>query len=202
MRKALGLFICFVGIAISIFWASEWNFIDAVSFIDIATTFSIVVPAAGFIIGTGSFKAFIAGINCILSKKYRITEKLLDEAVSLFELLAKVVVNATVVSIFIGLCLTLLNLDDPASLGPKISIALLAALHGAFINLVFIHPAIYMLKKKRTEEPLEDNDANIHAVRARDREAVDKLLQLCFEKGITREDIMNADGIDLRKKLQ
>lgn len=148
---------------------------------------------AAVLISTSNFKTFIMGINGAISKKYQMSKEQCDKTISLFQLLRKTVFNTSILILVVSIMFILGNLSDVSHLGPAIAVALIAIAYGAFINLFMIDPAIYILGHKHEDEPAK-------IARIKDKEALDKLLQLCFEKGLTHEDIMNADEIMLHKK--
>jgi hypothetical protein len=107
-------------------------------------------------------------------------------------LLGKTTTCVSAATTLIGLILLLFALDTPLEMGKKIAMALVSLFYGATLHLLFIQPALYKFKLPQTEEPAR-------IARIKNKEAIDKLVQLCFEKGLTYEDIMEADDIQLRR---
>jgi flagellar motor component MotA len=191
MRVLGFLFISF-GLLIVIFIAAGGNLNAMSTFVDWPSVLPLLLTVTGVIMGTGSFKTFVVGFNAAISRKYRISDEQREDAIDLFNMLSKVIYYVTAATTLIGMILTLYTLSDPAALGGKVAIMLVSLFYGAIVNLLFIQPTIYVLKKRQTEEPAR-------VARIRDKAAIDKLVQLCFEKGLTYEDIMEADDIQLRK---
>ena len=165
-------------------------------FIDWSVLTAFVLIFVGVIIATTGFKTFISGINGVMSKKYQMTAQMRDKALSLFRLLQKSTFYTMVLITVLGVLGVLTSLDDISGLGPALFIALIGIVYGSFINLAFLCPAIYILEHKLDEE----TEKPAAKIKDRDKEAVEKLLQLCFEKGLSHEDIMAADEISLRKQ--
>jgi flagellar motor component MotA len=172
--------------------ASEGRLLDMTTFIDGPTVFYFVLTIGGAVVSTGGFKTLVSGINGIFSRKYQMTDEQREKSVELFKFLGKVTALASIVLMFSGVILLMLNLNDPSTMGTHVGVALMAVFWGAAIEMLFIQPAVYMLNQKREPEPAR-------AARIKDKEALEKLAQLCFEKGLTYEDIMEADDIQLRK---
>ena len=190
--RTLGSLIIFMALTIALIWSTG---MEIGLIIDESVLLAYVAVLAGIITATGSFKTFISGINGVVSKKYRMTEELRDKALSLFKLLKKSTIHATVLITVLGLLATLYRMEDISKLGSAVAVALLSILYGAFINLALLNPAIYILCQKQED----DATSRVAKIKNRDKEAVEKLLQLCFEKGLTHDDIMAAEDITLRK---
>jgi len=164
-------------------------------FFNIPSLFGHLIMMASVIVATSSFKTFIMGINGAFSKKYLMTKEQCEKTIALFKMLQKTVNYTSLLMVVIGLMVVLGNLTDLSSIGPSLSLSLIAIVYGVIINLAFIQPAIYILSHKHESEPA-------HIARIKDKEALDKLMQLCFEKGLTHEDIMDANEITLRKSSE
>jgi len=162
-------------------------------FFNIPSLYGHLIVLASVLVITASFKTFIMGINGAFSKKYQMTEEQINKTLDLFRLLQKTVNYTSVLLVLIGLVIVLGHVSDILSLGPSIALTLISPLYGVLINIAFINPVIYILQHKHEDEPAK-------AARIKDKEALDKLMQLCFEKGLTHEDIMDADEITLRKR--
>jgi len=189
MRTLIFLLLLFIGMAFAIIGSNG----VIGHFINLPSLFGHLIILASVIVATSSFKTFIMGINGAFSKKYIMTKEQCDKTMQLFNLLQKTIIYSCIVQFFIGFVIVLNHLGDVSSWGPSIAMTLIAPIYGALINIAFIQPAIYILSHKHESEPS-------HIARIKDKEALDKLMQLCFEKGLTHEDIMDADEITLRKK--
>ena len=100
-------------------------------------------------------------------------------------------VYAALFLLFTGLVAMLGMVDDPSYLGPVMAVALLSMVYGALINIVFILPAIHILKHRKNPE----EDATVT-----EKQVIDKLLELCHKQGISPEEIMDAEEISLRNR--
>ena len=85
----------------------------------------------------------------------------------------------------------IVQLDDPRHIGSMLATSLLSVVYGLIINLVFIYPAIYILKHRENIEPVKVISEKL---------IVDKLLELCHKKGISPEEILEADDISFGNK--
>ncbi len=196
--RIIGFLLSLLGLAITVYVAADGDMYSISHIFDFWNLMPFVLAYAGVIVGTGSFKAFVMGVNAAISKKYRITDAQRDDAVELFRLLGRMTAYVSAAVVFIGLTMLLTNLNDPGSMGVRTGVILIAFLYGAAIQMLFIQPTIYMLTKRQTEEPAR-------AARIKDKEALNKLAQLCFEKGITLdvdvqpEVAVKGDGEQLKR---
>lgn len=193
MRRKVGFLLCLSAMWLMVVSGSDWQLGNVSLFLNLPTLIYNCMILTGVILYTSGFKTFIAGLNGVFSKNYHMTDELRAEATDLFILLRKTVTLAGVALTCISLCLLLLYLDDPSAIGPNVAVALLALLYAAFINMALINPILYLLQHRKDAEPAK-------VARIKEKAAVDKLLQLCFEKGITLEEVMESDEIELRKK--
>jgi uncharacterized membrane protein len=188
--RTVGLLVSVLGMLMAVCVASDYNFYGMRVLIDWPTIAFFVFALAGAVIGTGSGKTFISGVNGVLSRKYQMTDEQRGKAVGLFKLLGNVTTSATVAITFIGIIMLLTMLNDPSAIGTYYGMVMVAVFWGAVIHMLFIQPSIYLLNQSREPEPAR-------AARVKDKQALEKLAQLCFEKGLTYEDIMEADEIQL-----
>lgn len=101
---------------------------------------------------TKSWGIFKEACKALSSKHHRISAPNRKKAVALFELLIKTTWGIALIVVVSGFCMILCYLDDPAALGPNVSVAILGLLYGVLINVAFFYPAVYVLKHR------EDND--------------------------------------------
>ena len=150
----------------------------------------IVIAATIFM--TGEYKTFTKSVNALLSKKYKISYEDLQRAIGLYRLLAKVVVYTTIISFILGLLVMFGGIREYEFslwlLGVMFSNALVSVIYGLIANLVFIHPAIHILKHRENSESVKVISEKL---------VVDKLLELCYKKGISPEEILEANDISL-----
>ena len=158
--------------------------------IDMPSLMTIVLAQWAVILITGEGKTFIKSLNALFSKKYVISNQDRLKAVELNILLSKVTVYAALFAFTTGLVFMLGMLGDPSVLGPIISVSLISLVYGALINIIFVLPAIYILKHRKNPD---DNAA------ITEKQVVDKLLELCHKQGLSPEEIMEADEINLKK---
>jgi len=154
--------------------------------IDTPTAFFYVGTMFSVVIATKSFKTFVSTINAVLSKNYYISGSDKEKAIRLFKLLAKISLIASSVSTLVGLITLLTNLSDIRYLGPSIAVAILPILGGLCVNLIFIHPTIYLLESRSN---IEEKTV------ITEKEVVNKLFELCYKQGITPEEILDAKEI-------
>ena len=152
----------------------------------------IVIAATVFM--TGETKTFTKSINALLSKKYKISYEDLQRAISLYKLLAKVVVYTTLITFVLGIILMFGSVRDYEFdlwlLWAMLSVALVSVFYGLVANLVFIYPAIHILKQRENSESVKVISEKL---------VVDKLLELCYKKGISPEEILEAEDISFNK---
>ena len=189
MRTLSFLLLFFGGIAFLIMASNG----SVIWFVNLPSFLGHFIILTSVIVATSSFKVFISGINGAFSKKYQMTKEQSDITLALFRLLQRTVNYTSVLVFLIGLVIGLGYLSDLFMLGPILAMTMIAPLYGIIINIAFINLVIYNLEHKHESE-------SATVVRIKDKEVADKLLQLCFEKGLTHEDIMEADEITLRKR--
>jgi hypothetical protein len=194
MRYLLGLlvfaiqiiFVMLVATGFDLVWLSNL-FFDGMTF----AVFLLTITAV--IITQGGHKTFIAAINAVLSKKYHIAASDKEKAIRLFRLIGKSVTATALLLTVIGVINILSNLDNPATIGVHMAMALLSIMHGIIINLVFVWPVVSILETRyNTEEKTVISE----------KQVIDKLLELCYRQGITPEEILDADEIKLRTSGQ
>ena len=161
------------------------------NFIDVPSLLPFILIMAAVIFMTGEYKTYTKSVNAILSKNYKISYADKEKAIRLYRLLGKVVVYTTVLNFTIGLSMMLVQFESVDNLGPMISVALVSVVYGTIINLVFIYPAIHILKNRENSETARVISEKL---------VVDKLLELCYKKGISPEEILDAEDISLRGK--
>lgn len=157
---------------------------------DMPTTLYFIVTIASVTIMTGGGKTFIAAVNALISKKYSISAYEKEKAIRLFKLLSKSVVYASVLITFVSFIIMLTDLSDLSKLGPNMAVAINAIVFGAFINLILINPAINILESRYNAE---------EKTVISEKQVIDKLLELCYKQGISPEEIINADEIQIKK---
>ena len=145
----------------------------------------------GVLLMTGEGKTFIAAVNAVLSKKYVLPEVMRVKSIRLLKMMLKIVWGSAVVAICMSIMFMLLQLENPAAIGPMLSVTLTSALYAALINLAFIYPAIIVLENRRNEP---------EKIVISEKQVIDKLLELCYRQGITPEEIINAEEIAFKQE--
>ena len=161
------------------------------NFIDVPSLLPFILIMAAVIFMTGEYKTYTKSVNAILSKDYKISHADKEKAIRLYRLLGKTVVYTTVLNLTIGLGIMLGQFESVQFLGPMLSVAMVSVVYGTTINLVFIYPAIHILKNRENSETVRVISEKL---------VVDKLLELCYKKGITPEEILDAEDISLGGK--
>ena len=162
-----------------------------IEFMDAPSLTPILFAIAIVIYMTGEYKTFTKSINAIISKKYKISQVDLEKAVNLYKLLVKVVVYASILTFLLGLVLMLGNMYDLSLWNHMIAVAVIPLVYGAVINLVFFLPAIHILNYRENSEATKVISEKL---------VVDKLLELCYKKGISPEEILEAEDISFNSK--
>ena len=161
-----------------------------VGFIHAPSLFAIVAANLAVLIMTGQFKLLIRAKNALLFKKYVISAKDKEDAIALFGLLSKITAGMTIMLTLMGMMGILWQLDNPAFLGPMISITMINLIYGALFILVFFLPSMHILKNRQNHD---------QQVVINEKQVINKLLELCYKQGISPEDILTADEIQFRK---
>ena len=194
MRYAAGqvIIIFIIVVTVVIFGGTGraiFEIIDAPSLMPLG----IVIAATVFM--TGEYKTFTKSVNALLSKKYKISYEDLQKAISLYRLLAKVVVYTTLISFVLGIMMMFGAVREYEFslwlLGVMFSVALVSVLYGLIASLVFIYPAIHILKHRENSESVKVISEKL---------VVDKLLELCYKKGISPEEILEAEDVSFGNK--
>ena len=164
---------------------------DWMIFIDAICLLVLIMVAAGVIIGTGSFKVFIAAVNALFSKRYHISAADKEKAIRLFKLLSMAMIYSAILVTVMSVIMMLLNLDNLQALGPMMAVSLVSIFYGLFANLVFVYPAIFILTSRYNEE-----ERRVIS----EKQVMDKLMELCHKQGITPEEIMEAHEVYFKKQ--
>jgi flagellar motor component MotA len=164
---------------------------DALIFFEPTVIVGFFFVIAGTLLATGNVKTFVSAVNALFSKKYRLTAAVRHEAVEVFKLLAVNIFIGMGLFVMIGLVILLSNLGDPGLYGARVAVAYLSLFYGLLLNMVFIYPAIYLLKNRRNTE---------EKILISDKEVVNKLLELCYKQGVSPETILEAEEIYFRSE--
>lgn len=124
----------------------------AIHFLDYPSLIFILALAAVVVAVTGSFKTLIMGTNCVMSKRYQISEQNRQKAIDVFIMLRRVLTSAGIVIFTFGMVLALGSLGDPDALGPNLAVALISQFYAQLLNLFFVNPAIYILQTRKGYE--------------------------------------------------
>ena len=191
MKSVLGGLLILFNFAFLVITFGDWRGWAIAYVLDVPSLMPFIWVMAAIIIMTGDYKVYVKSVNAILSKKYTISNADKERAVQLYRLLSKAVLYTAFITFIIGLIMLLGQFEDISTLGPMITLSVIPPLYGAIINMVFIHPAIYILKNRENSEP---------AAVISEKLVVQKLLDLCYRKGISPEEIMEAEDISFGNK--
>jgi len=191
MRYVVGLLIFFVAGILNFSWLSPGGFSSYAFFIDIVTLVVFLLTICATVIISGEFGTLIKSKNALISKKYYLSNNDKERAITLYKVLAKVIVCTAVIMIVSTTIIMLGTLDDPAMLGPFMAVSLLSILYAAVLLLIFVYPAQIILK----------NRTNIGEKRViSEKEVINKLLELCYKNNISPEEILEADDISFKQQ--
>jgi len=190
MRYVVGLVLFFATAFFFFSWVS-FDSRDVIMFLDLATLIMLLLPICATLVISGEFGTLIKSKNALISKKYYLSNEDRVRAISLYKVLAKVVVATTIIMVVSSLIVMLRTLDDPAFIGPVLAIAFISVIYGAVLLVIFIYPAQLILK----------NRVNIGETRViSEKEVINKLLELCYRNNISPEEVMDADDISFKKQ--
>jgi flagellar motor component MotA len=155
-----------------------------------AAVLSILFAVIATLLATSSFKLFTRGLNAAISRKYYIPDDERLHAAELFRLLSKVTIAAALFTAFVGFTVMLVNWEDPEALVHALASALLSPILGIAVSVALFEPAVFILRHR---DYVQARAAKIYP-----KELGDKLLELCYQSGLSAEEIENAVGIELR----
>lgn len=154
MRFAIGILIFFATITIAIVIMGG----HILDFINLPTIILLLLLMLAVVVMKGGLKPVITATNALISKKYHITDAEKDRSISLFLLLKKTVKYGSVSIFLISLMNMLLGLSwsDPGlntrslsgAMAVNFQAALLSIVYGIIIIMVFLNPAIALLKER------------------------------------------------------
>jgi flagellar motor component MotA len=156
-----------------------------------AALFVVLLPLISTLLATSGFKLFVRGLNAAISHKYHLPDEERTAAADLFRLLSKVAIAAAVFGVFLGLISMLGHMGDVEQFGHALAATLVSPLYGVAAALVLCEPVAYILRHP------QQNDAPAASVKAYPKALGDKLLALCYQNGLSAEDIERATGIEL-----
>ena len=164
--------------------------VQMVIFVSMSNVFVYVFIIVAITLATSNIRMFFVAVNALVSKKYYISAANKERAVRYFELISRTVWYTAAIFTVMPLLFMLLSLDDPTSLGPKLSVTLVSLFYGLVINAAFVYPAIHIL----------ENRYNMEEKRViSEKQVVDKLLELCYRQGISPEEVIDAGEISFKK---
>ncbi|MCL2388042.1 MAG: hypothetical protein FWC89_10920 [Defluviitaleaceae bacterium] len=187
MKYALGVFVLFPILLFVPLMLTG----DIIWLIHAPAMMGYLLVLVAVLVVTGEFKIFVKSVNALLSKKYNISSEEIERGIKLFEVMKKSVILAGVFFTAGATMSMLRDLQDFHALGPMIAILLILVLYAAMINLVFILPAIYILKARQAAEA--------KLISINEKEVVSKLLELCYKHDISPEEILNASEVTFQK---
>ena len=124
----------------------------------------IIISLLSFLVATRSLKVFCAGLRAAIFPKADITEELREQAVSLFNLLTKITLLATVLGMALKAGQAILHTD----LGSAVHVTLAAFMiiddsattlcFGLFLIIGVFKPVEFILKKHSSVKPTRDSD--------------------------------------------
>ncbi|MCL1883223.1 MAG: hypothetical protein FWF81_05650 [Defluviitaleaceae bacterium] len=190
MKYALGIFVIFPALLFFPLLITRGYLSDLAFFIHAPALASFVFVIFATLMVTGEFKIFVKSVNALFSQKYKISAEDRDRGIKLFELLSKTVLYAVVFFVGGGIIIMLVDLNDFSNVGPMLAITIILPMYAAMINMIFMYPAIHILKYRKDFEK---------KVTINEKEVVNKLLELCYKQGISPEDIINAKEIKFEK---
>lgn len=190
MKYALGIFILMpVMLFLPLFITVGGDLTGLAWFIHAPTMWAFILVLAGVLLVTGQFKIFVKTANALFSKKYKISAEDRARGIKLLELLKTTVIYTAVFFLFGATIAMLGDIDSLEFLGPMLSIILLIPMYAAILNLVFILPALHILKTRQNEEK---------PTVISEKEVINKMLELCYKQGIPPEEILGAKEINFR----
>ena len=155
-------------------------------YLDAPSLMPLIVIIGATVYMTGNYKTYTKAVNAILFANYKISQADKEKAIGLYKLLGKVVVYTTLITTMIGLVLTF-GMDFALyTFGAMLAVSVIPIIYGAIINLVFIYPSIHILQNRENSETVNVISEKL---------VVDKLLELCYKKGVSPEEILEADDI-------
>ncbi|MDR2088119.1 MAG: MotA/TolQ/ExbB proton channel family protein [Clostridiales Family XIII bacterium] len=166
--------------------------VNLTAFLNPAALFAVLFLVISTLIATSNFKLFLRGVNAVLSRKYFLPEADRQKAAELFRLLSKVSIIAGVFGILVGAIAMLGNMSDMEAMGHALVAALIAPLNGIIAALAIFEPAAFILRNR------DETDVVSKAVKVYPKALGDKLLELCYQSGLSAEEIEKATEIELR----
>ena len=117
------------------------------------------VPSLAIVVGVIIFGLLASGKNLLslgaICKSDATSPELWDASSTLSEA-GRLGVASGVIGALIGGVLILMNLEDPAALGPAISMCLLTVLYGTFFKYIIFGPLICRVEDRAMDLPCED----------------------------------------------
>jgi len=122
-------------------------------FLDWHSLLMIFIPLVLVLTVTRSFKLFASGLQAALFPKKDISEDKCKRAASLYRLLSRTAMIATVISVMIPLIIMLYQLDFASEnilsiIGNNFSVVLISPLYGLFMIMFVFEPVVYILRQK------------------------------------------------------
>ncbi|MDR2770618.1 MAG: hypothetical protein LBB57_01110 [Clostridiales Family XIII bacterium] len=155
---------------------------------------TVLFAVVSALLATSNFRLFTRGLNAAISRKYYLPEEECEKAADLFRLLSKVSIAAALFTFFTGLIAMLGHMEDAEAFGHALAAALVAPLVGVAVLTALFEPAAFILRHRARAEAA----AGKAAVKTYPKALGDKLLELCYQNGLSAEDIEKATDIELR----
>ncbi len=139
----------FIGILIFAIIIYIFNFIGAriTALNDLPSLLFVLFSYIGIIIITNGFNDFRYGLKVIFGKENPSNKKKLKGSIALFSFLFKSSFLISALGMILGAISLLNKLSDPTSIWPSLAVIILIPLYNIILDLIFIFPIIYKLKK-------------------------------------------------------
>lgn len=139
----------FVLVIVFMFATDYYHFTNILDFVDGVAFLILAVMTFGVLTGAGLLRDFMFAFRCAVLEREAETEEKLNRAVEALQIAGKTLLYTGVLASVFYMVVCIKSLDDPLTLGPTVSVALLSLFYGIAGRLLLMPVQSRMQQKKQ-----------------------------------------------------
>lgn len=125
------------------------------AFIDFPTLLILLLFSLPIIAASGLWKDLVRSFK-VVDKRFKFTRREIERSHEAVGLLTKLLINSAIIEVATNFIIVIRELDDPAALGPNISVILLSLFYMAISNFIMLNVKSMLKVKIINEDYIED----------------------------------------------
>lgn len=125
------------------------------AFIDFPTLLTLLLFSLPIIAASGLWKDLVRSFK-VVDKRFKFTRLEIERSHEAVDLLTKLLINSAIIEVATSFIIVIRGLDDPAALGPNISVILLSLFYMAISNFIMLNVKSMLKVKIINGDYIED----------------------------------------------